>query len=72
IPTDSAVDWVTLNLKRIEKFLLDNNCSIFKIDYNIHEYINNHSSAVKSSNVFIKYLGGAQNLLTKIEPTIYE
>lgn len=73
IPIAFEKDWSLKNLIDIQKFLSINNCFIYEIDRDISEYHELPAKDIdlKSSSVFIKYLGGANSLILNVTENLY-
>lgn len=66
-PIIEKYSWSIANIQNIEKFILENESLIVRIDKNVHNYLDASHNDIASSNIWIKYLGGAKNLLGNID-----
>ena len=73
IPILFEKNWSLKNFIDIQSFLSINNCLIYDIDRDTSEYHDLPAKDIdlKSSSVFIKYLGGADNLLLDVTKNLY-
>lgn len=66
VPIMESLDWSMNNINIIENFLLNNNCTILRIDQNVHNYLDASDVNLKSSNILVKYDGSAVNLIGNV------
>lgn len=73
LPINFDLPWSLKNMSIVQEFLATNNCVVVKIDNDIHTYEDLPDLNLRSSNIWIYYMGGASNLIPALpkETNVY-
>lgn len=63
LPINFDLHWSIKNMLKVQEFLASNNSIVVKIDNDIHTYEDLPDLNLRSSNIWVHYLGNAKNLI---------
>lgn len=71
LPVDFKYQWSIENMKFLQQFLLDNNCAVYEIERNLHNYFDVNDKGLMSSNIWVTKLSESHNLINEIDKNLY-